>query len=156
MGPATPDIAPPGFRGSPMLLAKARIKEMTEGKIKAPYPSPLPQSVLSFPPQPHQTLTHLWALTAPVPQPPCPFQKRCPKIPPAPPDLTCGCSPSPPLHISVHRPAAIPDPLCSVAGLSRAGMAGGSGCWRLSPGPAHICPVPASSIHRPASAGLSG
>lgn len=69
MGPATPGIPPFGFKGSPMLLAKAGIKEMTEGKkpnnqqqqktqlLPCPLPAPPPKS-LCIPPQPHQGLIH--------------------------------------------------------------------------------------------------
>lgn len=121
---------------------------MTEGKIKAPYPSPLPQSVLSFPPQPHQTLTHLWALTAPVPQPPCPFQKKMPKDPTSPPRSHLWVLPlSTPAHLRAQTRGHPGSPL--LGGRAEQGRDGG---WqRVLAAVPRACPhlSGASQLHSP-------
>lgn len=170
MGPATPGIPPFGFKGSPMLLAKAGIKEMTEGKkpnnqqqqktqlLPCPLPAPPPPEIFvhspSAPPGSHtpqggsegsHPLSH---------PPPHLFKKGAQSSHQPPPHLTCGCSPSPPPCTARHRPTAIPEPPFSTAGLTMAGDAGRQRVLAAVPGTAHIWPVPASSIHHRASAGV--
>lgn len=160
-GPATPGIPPLGFKGSPTLLAKTRIKEMMRKKKRTLYPSSLPQRSLSIPPQPHQALIHhREALKAPIPPATlCPApSKRGPQRPhQPPPHLTCGCSPSPPPHTARHRPTAIPEPPSSMARLTMAGDAGQQRVLAAVPGD---CPhlAGASQLHSPPSSrrGLSG
>lgn len=98
MGPATPGIPPFGFKGSPMLLAKAGIKEMTEGKkpnnhqqqktqlLPCPLPAPPPRNLCAFPLSPTRvsyTARRLRRLSSPQPPSTPPLQKRGPKLPPA-------------------------------------------------------------------------
>lgn len=154
-GPATPGIPPPGLKGSPTLLAKAGIKEMTEERKKLcillPCPRELCPSPTSAPPSSHTSQGGFEGPCPPQPPSALPLPKkgaqRCHQPPP---DLTCGCSPSLSPRTARQRPTAIPEPPCSPAGLT---MAGDAGRQRVLAAVPRDCPhlAGASQLHSPPS-----
>ena len=145
-GPATPGISPLSFKGSPILLAKARIRD--DRKKKALYPSPLPRRALSIPPQPHQALIHCreaQRLLSSSPPLPCPFQKGKPRRSHQPPQISpVGAPPLQPHAQPGTDPRPSPSPLLH----SRAGHDRDAGQQRV------LAAVPGDCPHLPGASQL--